>query len=54
MPVPVVCGPNSSDTFGALMSRERVTLKRIASIGSQTPPNFQVVALTVLLGWKSL
>ena len=52
--MPVVCGPNSSDTLGARMSRERVTRKRMASIGAQTPPIFQVVALTVLVGWKSL
>jgi hypothetical protein len=54
MPVPVVCGPNSSDTLGARMSRDRVTRKRMASIGAQTPPIFQVVALTVVVGWKSL
>src|SRR5688500_6617634 len=54
MPEPGVSGPNSSNTLGARTSRDLVARKRIAGIGAQTPPTFQVVTLTVELGWKSL
>lgn len=54
MPCASVVGPNSSETLGARMSRERVARKRRASIGAQVPPIFHVVTLSELEGKKSL